>query len=328
MSNERLIWGGGLALIAVLLLGRALIDRPNEPTWGRAYVRPVRVLEWTTAPVTQPTPATVLPLTQLAEPTPAGSVRAITYTDASRLQADAQFSWWRTLGLWVAALLTLCSFSYLYRDNLGYRLAESLVVGVSAAYGIITAVWSYLVPYLLKGLAPVLTAQLFLPREDLYSPTFLKQGWNACDWTMLAPLFLGMLLFSRFAPKWTWLSRWPVAFVVGTYAGIRLTMILESDFVMQIGNSILPLIVVADGRIDYWRSLTNSLTIFGLICCLTYFFFSIEHKGTIGGMARIGVWVLMITFGASFAYTVMGRITLLTLRLEFLLGDWLGLLTE
>jgi hypothetical protein len=31
----------------------------------------------------------------------------------------------------------------------------------------------------------------------------------------------------------------------------------------------------------------------------------------------------MITFGASFGYTVMGRIALLAARLEFLFGDWL-----
>ena len=45
-----------------------------------------------------------------------------------------------------------------------------------------------------------------------------------------------------------------------------------------------------------------------------------------GGSARVGVWVLMITFGASFAYTVMGRIALLAIRIEFLLDDWLWLI--
>ena len=39
-----------------------------------------------------------------------------------------------------------------------------------------------------------------------------------------------------------------------------------------------------------------------------------------------GVWFLMITFGASFGYTVMGRIALLAIRLEFLLDDWLWLI--
>jgi hypothetical protein len=34
----------------------------------------------------------------------------------------------------------------------------------------------------------------------------------------------------------------------------------------------------------------------------------------------------MITFGASFGYTVMGRIALLAIRIEFLLDDWLWLI--
>jgi hypothetical protein len=34
----------------------------------------------------------------------------------------------------------------------------------------------------------------------------------------------------------------------------------------------------------------------------------------------------MITFGAAFGYTVMGRIALLAIRLEFLFDDWLWLI--
>ena len=35
---------------------------------------------------------------------------------------------------------------------------------------------------------------------------------------------------------------------------------------------------------------------------------------------------MMITFGAAFGYTVMGRIALLAIRLEFLFDDWLWLI--
>ena len=40
----------------------------------------------------------------------------------------------------------------------------------------------------------------------------------------------------------------------------------------------------------------------------------------------MGIWFLMITFGAAFGYTVMGRIALLAIRLEFLFDDWLWLI--
>ena len=37
----------------------------------------------------------------------------------------------------------------------------------------------------------------------------------------------------------------------------------------------------------------------------------------------MGIWFLMITFGSAFGLTVMGRITLLSQRFEFLFTDWL-----
>jgi len=61
---------------------------------------------------------------------------------------------------------------------------------------------------------------------------------------------------------------------------------------------------------------------------LIYFFFSMEHKGIIGGVSKIGVWFLMIAFGASFGFTVMARMSLLIGRIQFLLRDWLGLIQQ
>ena len=43
-------------------------------------------------------------------------------------------------------------------------------------------------------------------------------------------------------------------------------------------------------------------------------------------VSKIGIWFLMVTFGAAFGYTVMGRIALLAARLEFLFDDWLWLI--
>ena len=53
---------------------------------------------------------------------------------------------------------------------------------------------------------------------------------------------------------------------------------------------------------------------------------AVLHKGIVGKTAKVGIWVLMITFGAGFGYTVMGRIALLAIRLEFLFDDWLWLI--
>jgi hypothetical protein len=104
--------------------------------------------------------------------------------------------------------------------------------------------------------------------------------------------------------------------------------------VEQVRATLVPFI-----QIESWKSLfTNPgvmtflnaiaipVVIVGVITGIIYFFFSKEHKGVFGGLARIGVWFLMIAFGASFGYTVMARISLLIGRMYFLLHNWLHLI--
>ena len=73
-------------------------------------------------------------------------------------------------------------------------------------------------------------------------------------------------------------------------------------------------------------SLTNVLLVLGLLGTLSYFFFSMKHKGILGGLARVGIVFIMVGFGASFGYTVMSRVSLLIGRVGFLLHDWLHLI--
>lgn len=243
------------------------------------------------------------------------------YSTASAAEAaagTAMFSWSRTIGIWVAALFTLCIFSFLYRDNPFYKLAEAVVVGVSAGYWMVVGFWTVMIPNLLGKLIPAWVQSWAMPglspvREDYW-------------YLYLAPLVLGVMLLWRLAPTGTWISRWPLAFIIGATAGIRLVGFIEADFLSQIRNSVIPLAVMENGRLDFWQSVRNVVLVLGILACLVYFFFSFEHKGVVGQVAKVGIWVLMITFGAAFGYTVMGRIALLAIRLEFLFDDWLWLI--
>ena len=98
---------------------------------------------------------------------------------------------------------------------------------------------------------------------------------------------------------------------------------IHADFLSQIRNSIIPLAVFENGSFMFWDSFLNLILIIGVLTALVYFFFSIEHKGLVGKTARVGIWFLMISFGASFGYTVMARLSLLIGRTQFLLDDWL-----
>ncbi|HEX6984252.1 MAG TPA: hypothetical protein VF170_02695, partial [Planctomycetaceae bacterium] len=158
------------------------------------------------------------------------------------------------------------------------------------------------------------------------------------DLVYLVPLAMSVMMLWQLAPKGGWIARWPLAFFIGATAGIRLYTFFESDFLRQIQQTLLPLVVVvydgttpAGSRAIDWSasvaaSLRNVTIVVGVLASLTYFFFSVEHRGAVKAVTRLGVYVLMITFGAGFAYTVMGRIALLIERLEFLFVDWLWLI--
>jgi hypothetical protein len=50
-----------------------------------------------------------------------------------------------------------------------------------------------------------------------------------------------------------------------------------------------------------------------------YFYFSREQTGSYGKFTRLGIYFLMISFGASFGFAVMGRISLLIGRFNDLI---------
>lgn len=233
---------------------------------------------------------------------------------------EAARSLWTTVGVWTAALLTLGILSFLFRDNPFYKVCESILIGVSAAYWMVNAFWTSLVPNLFAKLAPPLVRDTMLPSLP-ESPTPTADFMLAC-----VPLLLGIMLLCRLIPSVGWISSWPIAMVIGVTAGLKLVSSIESDFMAQIGATVQPVVAFdASGSFAFWATVGAWVGIVGVLSVLTYFFFSVEHKGAVGKTARLGIWFLMITFGGAFGLTVMGRITLLAQRFEFLFRDWLGI---
>jgi len=215
------------------------------------------------------------------------------------------------------AFLTLCILSFLYKDNPFYKFAEHLFVGVSAAYWMSMGFWTTLIPNLIGRLHPP-AVRLFLPAVADAEPNY----WY------LIPLALGIILLLRLSAKVGWISRWSLAFVVGTTAGLNFIRYMRSDFIGQIYNTINPLAVYSatDRSFMAMDSISAVVVFFGVFCGIVYFFFSKEHKGAFGAASRVGIYVLMVTFGAGFGYTVMARISLLVGRMRFLFDDWLGMI--
>ena len=229
-------------------------------------------------------------------------------------EKDVMVSVPRTIGVWLAALLSLCILSFLWGDNPLYKLAESIFVGVSAGYAMVVGFWTGIVQNLLAKIIPDLMRQSFLPALE-----------GGPDFVYLVPLVLSVMMLMRLSPVGSWIARWPLAFFIGATAGIRLLGYFESDFLRQIESTIVPLVVMTDAGVSWADTLKNITVTVGVLTCLVYFFFSVEHRGVAGVASRVGIWFLMITFGAGFGYTVMGRIALIAERLNFLFIDWLWL---
>lgn len=198
--------------------------------------------------------------------------------------------------VWIAAFLTLCIFSFLYKENPFYRFAEHLFVGVSAGYGVAV--------YFNNAIWP-----------NLVVPVFVQHNY----WFII-PGLIGMLFFFRFVPKLSWLILIPMAILLGVGNGMGLAPTLQADVIRQMQSTIGDATNVGLGGMTLVWGL---VTFLGVIATLSYFFFSREQKGALKVSANIGIWFIMIGFGASFGNTVMARISLLIGRVQFLLTDWI-----
>jgi hypothetical protein len=200
------------------------------------------------------------------------------------------------LQVWVIAFFTIALLSFLYRDNPVYKIAEHIFAGLSAGY-YVGLIWD-----------TVIIQQLWTPMTT--------EG----RWWLVVPGIMGFLMFTRFWEKISWVSRISLAFVMGVTAGIFIVSQLHGLVLPQMRDTMLPL-----WNGDGFAALALAvIVVTGVISTLIYFYFSKEHTGAMGVTAKVGIWFIMISFGAHFGYTVMGRVSLLIGRVQFLVQDWVG----
>jgi hypothetical protein len=217
-----------------------------------------------------------------------------------------------TAGMWVAVVLTLFVFSYLLSDNVLFRLAEHLFVGLSIGYAAVVVFHS------------ILSAKLIVPMIGALGQD--NQGERVL--LLLIPLVLGLLLLTRPSKRFSWLGGLSVAFLMGVGSALAIggsllgTLLPQADATADI---------VGDG--SALGLLGGLVVLTGTTGVLLHFHFEVGRDGRLAGFrdrivriwGGLGRWFVVIAFGAILATTFMSRLSLLVGRIEFLLDSMRGL---
>jgi hypothetical protein len=202
----------------------------------------------------------------------------------------------------VAALVSIqimAMWSYVYfGGSVVYDYIQDLYVASAVAYSAITAYESLIT----TGWVPLVT-----------------RG----EWHYVIPLMLGFLMFAVISRKWTWISRYPSAILLGVGMGLGMASYAYTDITQQITSAwTLGLI---HGLYFEWI-----VIIVGMMLTIWFFIYTVPHKGPgmtptiLDRLADAGKAFVMIYITSKYASTVMYRLTLFIGNLQRILWDWLG----
>jgi hypothetical protein len=204
------------------------------------------------------------------------------------------------IGVWAAVFVTLMCLSFLYKENPFFRLTEYIFIGLASGYGF--------------------AASLRLFINQALNPIFIDGSL-----TFIIPLILGALFYTQYTKKYSMFYRLPLSLAIGYGLGVTIWSVMDAYFVRQVIATMLPLFTGG----DLMTTVDNLVLVVGTILSLSYFVLSREQKGAWGTITRIGKYFVLITLGAVFGSTVLGRMQLIIQRIQFLTGDpafpWLAL---
>jgi len=184
--------------------------------------------------------------------------------------------------------LTLCVYTFVYKESAFWRFAEQTFIGLALGYTFVMAIQQINT----VALVPISTGKNVL---------------------FIGALILGLLLYTRFSKKHAWVSRWPMAILIGIGTGVAMRTVVEGQIVTQIAATFLPLVTP-----DPMKTFNNIAVVLMVTCTLFFFTFTRGKGKTSGDVRRLGRYTLMLTFGAAFGGTVLTRMTLFIGRFTYL----------
>ena len=212
------------------------------------------------------------------------------------------------LGAFLICLFTLSVYSFLYRDNGFYKFGEHVFIGVATAWftmefydsGVLQPLFEYFREVHRAGAAGEPVKLGGYPVAPAWAI-----GWR------LGAVALSVMLLTRLVSRNAWISRWPLAMMVGIYAALKMTGETKARLVDMVHDSMIPL--WGDGQTPV-EVAGNFVLIVGLLAVLGHFVFTYRRTAPLRTASRVAIVVLMLAFGSRFAFTVLGRIALLIQR--------------
>jgi len=184
----------------------------------------------------------------------------------------------------------LAIYSYpLFKENPVYRFAEHTFIASTLAITVITNIDS-----LIRGpLNPLITKGQIL---------------------LIVPVILGFAMYALLHPDYRWVSRYPIAILVGTAMGLGMASVIIPQITSQVISTIT---APTTGASKAWFDFVTIAV--GTICATLYFLLTYEHTGVLKPTTRIGRWFIMLGLGAYFGNTTLFRLSMLSGRAQFFL---------
>jgi hypothetical protein len=185
-----------------------------------------------------------------------------------------------TLSLLISTTLILAVYTILYRENPAFRVGEHLMVGATVGNAIVLAVFQ------IRDLA-WRKLQIGLTKGDLSGIGYI------------IPMILGVLLYFQFSSKYRYMARVSIALLLAVGISLSIRGLIFVNVIGQIRGALAPL-----------TTIQNIAYLIGVVCALLYFVYERRASKLAGPLPKIGRYVIMLTMGAYFANTIMGRLSI------------------
>ncbi len=207
--------------------------------------------------------------------------------DRMPLRESGVPDWPATFVVLAGVVMTVAMFSFLYKDNPFFRTAEHLFVGMGLGVSLVVTWFQFMKPQIYD----VLIAPAFDPTVEV------RRGelWR------IVPIFLGLLLVLRISRKHAWLSRYPLAMLVGFWSGFGIQPAIHSNILRHVEATVVATPMHWVG----WVAVALAAALFA----------ATAYVAPQGG--RLAVWLKLASLAVAVAYVLARNTSALQQHADF-----------